>query len=1009
MSPQPLYRSIVRFLSLLPCILIACSALAADSDKKEFDLEPDVAAVSLKVFAQQSGVEVLIPGDLGQGTRTQAVKGQMTPRQAIDAMLAGTGLVADLDQKNGVFAVKKEPQPDPNAQRVALAKNSDRPESREVKTQNEIVALEKFEVNARNPQTTLAQGVIARDPFGPLPFDVISRDELLRQPAMSAPEALRSLPQNFARGTLEQSDGSNPQGVNDFSANLRGFGTDETLILLNDRRIGGFQSQGGNAMSIPLAAVQRIEVLSGAASAFYGGNAMGGVINYILRSDFIGDEIELYAGNTTKSDAGQYRASFITGKSLLSGRVSFLVAGEASRQNALLNRDRGYAVDLIQRRLSSDPTLFTTTPIPDMPANIRAVSGTLGIPGSTATVTSVPVGYDGMNRGPATYAATAGTYNLTRSYGASSGQAVLQPAINGRKLIAQAIVAITGNLSVFGEVLYSRLNRPRDLNSARSTVNATVPASNPYNPFGVAVQIGFVPLDIPNSFESHDEVTRYVAGFKGSFGQDWRWSLDGTFWRENQFYSRRTGDVAAIISALSSSNPAVAYNPFADLVSQHPNAPQVLAPLVNGGNTGNVTIDQNVFAVRAAGTIWNAPTGNVRISLGAETRLLKHQEVFVFDNPASANLLFNPVHQRANAVYGEIVVPLVQEASRRAWVSSLEFSGALRYEQYQKSIRTLNPLAAVRYDIRPGIGLRGSIGTGTYPPPVSQLIPNPTIVTITPGFVFDPRRNNETVAGTDIGGGNPNLKEEKGLYITGGIVLNGRGSMNGFEMTLDYYELNKTNGILAQNIQTVINNELLLPGKVVRGSPLSTDAPGIPGPITFVDARVANTAKLLTDGVDATLRYKMQIGNLGNITIRANGNFVTKFDRALVVGQPLVNLIGNPNLNGPLRKVGSLGADVARAGWTASITTRYLDGYLPTNSRVEGPRVPSSTEFDLTLALDLQQIPALRTISAAKGLNIIIGAQNLFDRKPPITLTNTYSAYNDPRQRFLFCRLTKAF
>ena len=84
---------------------VTCFALGADVAKKPFDLPADVAARSLKAFAQQSGVEVLIRAELGREIRTQSVKGEFTPREALDRMLLHTGLAAKEDEETGAMAI----------------------------------------------------------------------------------------------------------------------------------------------------------------------------------------------------------------------------------------------------------------------------------------------------------------------------------------------------------------------------------------------------------------------------------------------------------------------------------------------------------------------------------------------------------------------------------------------------------------------------------------------------------------------------------------------------------------------------------------------------------------------------------------------------------------------------------------------------------------------------------------------------------------------------------------
>ncbi len=107
--------------------MLACGAVFAEAGraKRRFDLSADDAATSLRVFMEQSGTEIVYPADTVRGTRTNAVKGEYTPREAIEKMLAGTRLVAS-ETKNGVLSINHVN--DPNGQRAAQGLRRDRPE-----------------------------------------------------------------------------------------------------------------------------------------------------------------------------------------------------------------------------------------------------------------------------------------------------------------------------------------------------------------------------------------------------------------------------------------------------------------------------------------------------------------------------------------------------------------------------------------------------------------------------------------------------------------------------------------------------------------------------------------------------------------------------------------------------------------------------------------------------------------------------------------------------------------
>lgn len=289
---------ILNRLRWLACLVAFVSLARADGPaQKNYDLEADDATVSLKSFSQQSGEQIIFLGSVVKGTTTHTVKGEFTASQALDLMLAGTGLYAVRDEKSGSFAVNRsptaKPDNDPNAQRAALGvTESGRPEE---KTLDETVNLERYIVTGSQ-----IRGIGAGDEISPV--TTYNRADIDRTGYSTTQELVQSIPENFRGGSLGASEdgivGPGSLSQQNYSAasgvNLRGLGNNSTLVLINGHRAAPSDfGQVVDISAIPLAAIDRVDVLMDGASAIYGSDAVGGVVNFILRKDFNGAETRL--------------------------------------------------------------------------------------------------------------------------------------------------------------------------------------------------------------------------------------------------------------------------------------------------------------------------------------------------------------------------------------------------------------------------------------------------------------------------------------------------------------------------------------------------------------------------------------------------------------------------------------------------------------------------------------------------------------------------------------------
>lgn len=1053
MLKQVVLKSVL--IAFLCSISLATHARA--DDNKRIDVPAGDLITALKTLARQSGIDLLYRSDQLEGLTTHGVSGSLTPQEAVTKLLEGTTLALRMDAATGAMLITTPTPPsqrsmsDPPTPLPVTGKEGARPREGERiqgegkergfwggfrlaqndqaqsssssrrdegDTQNppkhSDEQIGEMVVNARNPQQTLAQGAIPRIETGAFQFKVIDRQEIVNSGASTAPELLRNLAQNTSFGPQDQTTVTTRQGTADTSGtNLRGFGANQTLILLNDRRLGAADGQASNSLSIPLTAVERVEILPAAASAIYGFSALGGAVNYILRNDFRGVELSTHYTNSTDGEAGRIQTGVLVGGSLFHDRVNMLVALEDYRQSILSDQDRHFSLDLIRRREQYDPNLLLS-PLADMPGNIRAVSGSLGIPGSTSNVASVPVGHDGVNRGPGTYAATAGSFNLDRNVGISPPglQVRYQPKSKSQSVFAQTIFNVNPWLAVFGEYLYRKNERPNDPAGFQVGTVVTVPAANPFNPFGVPVQVGFVPLDLQWAFHSDNETTRVVAGIKGAFGETWRWSADYSYWDQTDAFFRAGFSSAPLAAALSSSDPATAYNPFADLRTQRPNSAAVLARMQLHQEEIS-PIHQDIYAVRAAGDLLTLPAGPLRVSIGAETRRFDSKQQFyttVAGTPLPS-FPFSPANRRVWAGYAEMQLPLIGEERGWSFMRDLSLSLASRYENYADSVSANNYALGLRYEVVKGYALRAFFGTGSFAPTVFQITPPVTTIPVASPLP-DPRRGNTlTPAGyRSTCCGDPGLGPEKATSRSIGLILDpledGR-----LTLTADYWKLRKEDVILSLNNQTLLANEAFFPDHVIRGAKLPGDPAEWAGPIVEIITTPVNGSWLNTSGVDLAARYRHSLSELGTLTLSVDLSYVIDYDRLVQPVQPVQHLLGQPRLlsGAPVRSKGSVALNYTLGSLSTTFTTRRIAAYWGSQPAIElSPKIPASVEHDVVFNYRFDTANS-RWGLASEAINLNVGVNNLLNKHPPFEGVSGFSPYNDPRQRYYFLNLDFSF
>lgn len=301
---------------------------AASAAPQDFDLKAQSLDAALHAVAIATGRAILAPSQLLAGKQAPPLKGHYTPDQAFKALLVGSGLEVSLV---GDTVIIKDP---PGPGEASAAKDG---------TSTDVVVVTGSHIRGAQPAA---------------PVRNIDRDDIEKSGYAEVGDVIRSLPESYAGGQnpgvqtgAGATNEANQNTTNASSVNLRGLGSDATLVLVDGHRLvpdGLFEAPDISA--IPLAAVQRIEVVTDGASALYGSDAVAGVVNFILRKSYDGAEFSQRIGGATEGGGFEQTYGVLGGKSWDGGHVL-----------ASLEYDRQEAITVAQRRFTS-----TAAPIDDL-------------------------------------------------------------------------------------------------------------------------------------------------------------------------------------------------------------------------------------------------------------------------------------------------------------------------------------------------------------------------------------------------------------------------------------------------------------------------------------------------------------------------------------------------------------------------------------------------------------------------------------------------------------------
>jgi iron complex outermembrane receptor protein len=1006
---------------------------------------------ALVAWSKQTGYSILIAYRPSVDTQMSSeIMGSYTPERALALLLMGTELTYEfVNSKTVAVRVRAT-----NVSREDGSEGGDPPESR--RSPPPPAVTRKFMDDpgpsrerggpVRGLPEVLVRGSVSlntdirRTSDDVQPYVVFDRAAIEQSGAADLQTFFKN------RLTMSVSESSNAQTTslygNSSSINLRGLGSDETLILVDGRRLAGINAFGTPGQpdinGIPLAAIERIEILPSTASGIYGGGATGGVINIVLRRDYTGTEVKAGYGNTFSSDVATRRVDLNSGWNLGGGATRMLFTGSFSDSNDLLQRERPFIEEGRQRILANNPSFFFAAASPPLGAtpNIRSSTGTNLVLKSgeplNAPIAYIPSGYSGTSDGGAALLATAGKYNLEMANTAEFQGAT--QSIASSPTTKSLMVSIQHDFSprFSGFLEGSASDNTSKFRRNATTINALIQASAPNNPFMQAIRVRVPALGADGVTTSEIRARRAAGGVVFKWRSEWQSAVDFT-WTKSRA-DLNSGQM--VTQSTKNKINAGAIDVLKDINAY----PIDLGPITDP--PPNVFLRPFVSTMRDTSIRLGGPVpwfGSRKANLSA---VLEHRHELLNDTllVSSGTTLLTPSREQAvDSIYVETVLPIVEFADHRRGIRTLEVQLAGRHDAYRAvgtsgSIDLSSPSSIVRIPNRnsstdPTIGIRyqpigdftfrTSYGRGYLPPSVAQLAPLFLPFERDGSSLQDPKRGGERLGQITVSGdGSGKLRPEQSKSWSAGLIVEPRG-IPGFRASIDWTRIEKRDNIASFSAADALANEDYISGIVTRGVPSGGFSVG---PVTSVNTGLFNIATLDTSALDMALAYTFHTNASGDWSVNLNGTHLLKLQTQAVPNAPVVENAGVSTAlsgaGGGLRWIanGSLRwiyKDMT-VGWTTRFYASYFVNVAHSIDVNQGSAViPSQMYHDLFASLRFGR--SLGSFSGAlANAELQLGINNIFGKRPPIDVTGVssstyYSHWGDPRLATYYVAFRKSF
>jgi len=887
----------------------------------------------------------------------------------------------------------------------------------------------------------------------------LDRQDLAKTGQLSTADILNTVPSVLSLGTGNSYSGGSIQGTADLNAlafnkspNLRGFGPQATLSLVNGHRVpyDGANMNTFDGDNIPTQMLQRVEIVADGTSPIYGADAIAGTVNYVLRAPFTG--LETYAQYGGAKGQDTYQLTAVGGYDWGSGGL--VVAYQHSYADRL--------------RASSRPSLYND----DFTAYGGPPSGTMANPGNIivdGVSYAIPGGQDGTDLTLAQIGAagTANRQNIWTGYDAMPHSKRDQVAVNFTQKVGDW-------LEIYGDGFYS--NRDYDIAlfsvAPNNFATITVPNSNYYSPCNgpmagaapalvAACETGALTVDYntvndigAGIREGYTRTRSETIGARISLFGDWKANVYATDARHHEKSSNSIyfGNNLATLPALGGTTADTAFNPFCD------------GRVFDCGNgqftdaiAGTPFVVENVYkmrdyAVNVDGSLVHLPGGNARVALGAE----HYRGTFVNGNSFATTVN----KRRINSGFVELYVPIFGADNEQPGLHRLELTVAGRIDDYNDVGQTKNPKVGLNWAPVDGLKFHGSYGTSFRAPGLADNDPN------TQAGVF-PRLFDGSVISSDLcpscagtpggiaiyqslGGAARDLKPEKSRSWSLGVDYAPPAS--GFNASVTYWNVRYTNQVNTpvynvgayQSInQQVYNDQIIynpayfanlaannpvaffgnfpydqgnancsaVAGQRVTSQALfnqlvqcinangTSPVLGAPAPVgnvvAITNGHRLNSGSTQGDGFDISANYTWR-DSLGTWRVGALAEYVRRWKVSPIQGAPVVdevNRFGYP-LRFKARLEGGWSGDVGAGTLSGNLFLNYANKYridqnlLPTGMSSRYTHIDDYATVDLSLSYAFSDTAG----ALLRGFSLTVSAQNLFDTLPPLVINTGATA-----------------
>jgi iron complex outermembrane receptor protein len=956
-------RSILVGALVCIALIVGAHAQAQNSPRKyPIDIPQQALTPALHRLWMQTGI---LYGYSPESPAEEAmlvgpVKGQYTIDEALTLLLSQTGLTFSwIDSKN-VAIVRAPPAPKavappPKPPRAARRTHAAVPEVPSARILEEV---------------TTSASKLRKVDLPSAPSVVLDRKAIEHSGAATMMQLLHFIPQQpFLRPDGFRSNGAQ-------YAELRGLEPAMTLVLINGHRAfasaDSFTVNAFDLNQIPLSAVERVEVQLDSISVRHGADAIGGIINIVLRDDIEHPSIEARYG-AAEGGGEERQASISAGAGNASSRAAVIL--DYRDVTPLFGVERDLWRDQDYRRFGSTDL---RSPL-SSPGNVTVltVDGSVALGAPFAAIPEHPAG-------PITQPAEFLPMQLNRD--SLLQYSPIVAADRRASAVASAQANLTEDLIAAADLMVV------DRRVVFSTIppfvlNAIVPGTNPYNSLHQPVAVtGFVNGLDPTEASMDSLLIRGSGSLRGKV-KSWDWEL--SLLRSEEDAEVRLDNVIdadRLARVLADPDPDRTLN----LLGPGPAAsPEVLASVLAPPHIDNIGVDATQVTGVVSGQLFALPAGDVTTVFGTEWR----KEAVEFDP------LLGAFDREVAAGFAELRVPLLAERMQLPAVRELTMTVAGRFDRFTEFGEIFSPQYGLVWRPVRDVEIRGTYARSFRPPSLYELYLS-HVSTLQP--IADPLRGDSYLV-EQLGGGNPHLEATRGESFTAGLEFTPE-AVKPLTLSATYWHVSMDKRINALSPTLLLAHESDFPDRVLRAAPTPAElSAGLPGRVVQLDLTRLNFGSLTTSGIDVGASYSLDT-DAGHFATDVKATWIDQYEAFDLPGQTPTERVNVANTVGTIAKWRAIASlDWQRDALGATTYVRYIPRYDDTlNGVPNGRTIPSQTFLDVQFSVEL-----------LRGLTLTGGALNALNHEPHFAEVNGIQGYDtsqgDLKGRFWYLRLGKTF